>query len=75
MKAVSFYTPPYQQHGSLKEVRIVTYRNGSSKGLAYVEYETEVGTLRDWPVLDLEFVILHCVIITNVSLMVGTVHL
>ena len=31
------------QHGKLKDVRIVTYRNGSPKGLAYVEYEDEVG--------------------------------
>jgi len=30
------------QHGKLKDVRIVTYRNGSPKGLAYVEYEDEV---------------------------------
>ena len=27
--------------GVLKEVRIVTYRNGKSKGLAYVEFENE----------------------------------
>jgi len=30
------------QHGKLKDVRIVTYRNGMSKGIAYVEYENEV---------------------------------
>ncbi|XP_043252724.1 squamous cell carcinoma antigen recognized by T-cells 3-like isoform X2 [Colletes gigas] len=29
----------FKVHGTLKEVRIVTYRNGHSKGLAYVEYE------------------------------------
>jgi RNA recognition motif-containing protein len=29
-------------HGKLKEVRIVTYRNGKPKGLAYVDYESEV---------------------------------
>lgn len=28
-------------YGVLKEVRIVTYRNGHSKGLAYVEFEDE----------------------------------
>lgn len=28
-------------HGALKEVRVVTYRNGHSKGLAYVEFENE----------------------------------
>lgn len=36
------------QHGKLKDVRIVTYRGGKSKGLAYVEYYDEVsrvGTL------------------------------
>ncbi|XP_076633777.1 spliceosome associated factor 3, U4/U6 recycling protein [Colletes latitarsis] len=31
----------FNVHGTLKEVRIVTYRNGHSKGLAYVEYEDE----------------------------------
>nr|XP_033338957.1 squamous cell carcinoma antigen recognized by T-cells 3-like [Megalopta genalis] len=31
----------FKVHGTLKEVRIVTYRNGHSKGLAYVEYEDE----------------------------------
>ncbi|KAF8792047.1 squamous cell carcinoma antigen recognized by T-cells 3-like [Argiope bruennichi] len=31
----------YKEYGSLKEVRIVTYRNGHSKGLAYVEFEDE----------------------------------
>ena len=30
------------QHGKVKDVRLVTYRSGASKGLAYVEYETEV---------------------------------
>ncbi|XP_066592775.1 squamous cell carcinoma antigen recognized by T-cells 3-like [Prorops nasuta] len=29
----------FKIHGTLKEVRIVTYRNGHSKGLAYVEYD------------------------------------
>ncbi|KAL0105947.1 hypothetical protein PUN28_015987 [Cardiocondyla obscurior] len=31
----------FKVHGDLKEVRIVTYRNGHSKGLAYVEYHNE----------------------------------
>lgn len=31
----------FQVHGDLKEVRLVTYRNGHSKGLAYVEYHDE----------------------------------
>ena len=30
------------QHGKLKDVRLVTYRSGASKGLAYVEFENEV---------------------------------
>ncbi len=34
------------QHGPLKEARLVTYRNGVSKGLAYVEYEKEVSCSR-----------------------------
>ena len=29
------------QFGKLKEVRIVTYKNGKSKGLAYVDFEDE----------------------------------
>ncbi|KZC14699.1 PREDICTED: squamous cell carcinoma antigen recognized by T-cells 3-like [Dufourea novaeangliae] len=29
----------FKVHGTLKEVRIVTYRNGHSKGLAYVDFE------------------------------------
>ncbi|XP_071561281.1 squamous cell carcinoma antigen recognized by T-cells 3 [Temnothorax nylanderi] len=32
----------FKVHGDLKEVRLVTYRNGHSKGLAYVEYHDEV---------------------------------
>lgn len=32
----------FKSHGDLKEVRLVTYRNGHSKGLAYVEYHDEV---------------------------------
>lgn len=35
----------FSQHGKLKDVRLVTYRNGSSKGLAYIEYENEVRLL------------------------------
>ncbi|PSN43747.1 hypothetical protein C0J52_06406 [Blattella germanica] len=31
----------FKRYGSLKEVRIVTYRNGHSKGLAYVEFHDE----------------------------------
>lgn len=30
------------QHGELKDVRLVTYRSGQSKGLAYIEYVDEV---------------------------------
>ena len=29
----------FYKFGTLKELRVVTYRNGKSKGLAYVEYE------------------------------------
>lgn len=32
----------FRPYGELKDVRIVTYRNGHSKGLAYVEFEDEV---------------------------------
>ncbi|XP_076243028.1 spliceosome associated factor 3, U4/U6 recycling protein isoform X2 [Calliopsis andreniformis] len=32
----------FKVHGTVKDVRIVTYRNGHSKGLAYVEYEDAV---------------------------------
>lgn len=31
----------FKVHGALKEVRLVTYRNGHSKGLAYVEFQDE----------------------------------
>ncbi|XP_013394832.1 squamous cell carcinoma antigen recognized by T-cells 3 [Lingula anatina] len=31
----------FGQHGKLKEIRLVTYRSGAPKGLAYVEYENE----------------------------------
>lgn len=31
----------FSEHGKLKEVRMVTYRNGAFKGLAYVEYTDE----------------------------------
>lgn len=32
----------FSQYGAVKDVRIVTFRNGISKGLAYVEFEDEV---------------------------------
>ncbi|XP_064621064.1 squamous cell carcinoma antigen recognized by T-cells 3-like [Lineus longissimus] len=31
----------FGQHGKVKHVRMVTYKNGAPKGLAYVEFETE----------------------------------
>ncbi|KAL8580978.1 hypothetical protein ACOMHN_017544 [Nucella lapillus] len=31
----------FKEHGKVKDVRLVTYRSGAPKGLAYVEYETE----------------------------------
>jgi RNA recognition motif-containing protein len=34
----------FSPHGKLKSVRLVTFRNGHSKGLAYVEYEDEVSS-------------------------------
>lgn len=36
----------YKQYGALKEVRLVTYRNGHSKGLAYVEFEDQASAAR-----------------------------
>ena len=33
------------QHGQLKEVRLVTYKSGQPKGLAYIEYVDEVSIL------------------------------
>lgn len=35
----------FKEHGILKSVRVVTYRNGHSKGIAYVEYEDEASAL------------------------------
>jgi len=32
----------FSPFGVLKDVRLVTFRNGHSKGMAYVEYEDEV---------------------------------
>lgn len=32
----------FKPYGTLKDVRLVTFRNGHSKGLAYVDYEDEV---------------------------------
>lgn len=32
----------FSEFGKLKDVRLVTYRNGHSKGLAYVDFENEV---------------------------------
>lgn len=36
----------FKEYGSLKDVRLVTYRNGAPKGLAYVEYEDSVGAAK-----------------------------
>jgi RNA recognition motif-containing protein len=32
----------FGKYGTVKDVRLVTYRNGHSKGLAYVDFEKEV---------------------------------
>lgn len=32
----------FGEFGNLKDARLVTYRNGHSKGLAFVEYKDEV---------------------------------
>lgn len=32
----------FAQYGKLRAVRLVTFRNGRPKGIAYVEYESEV---------------------------------
>lgn len=34
----------FGQYGTLKDVRLVTYRNGHSKGMAYVDFEDEVSS-------------------------------
>ncbi|XP_043267085.1 squamous cell carcinoma antigen recognized by T-cells 3-like isoform X2 [Venturia canescens] len=36
----------FEAYGSLKDVRLVTYRNGHSKGLAYVEFMDETSTAK-----------------------------
>ena len=36
----------FAQFGALKEVRLITYRNGHSKGLAFVEYQDEVSAAK-----------------------------
>lgn len=36
----------FEAYGPLKEVRLVTYRNGHSKGLAYVEYGNEAAAAK-----------------------------
>lgn len=36
----------FKVHGDLKEVRLATYRNGHSKGYAYVEYQDEATAAR-----------------------------
>lgn len=32
----------FKPYGTLKDVRVATFRNGHSKGLAYVDFEDEV---------------------------------
>lgn len=39
-------TKIFSPHGKLKDLRLVTYRNGRSKGLAYVEYATAADAAR-----------------------------
>jgi hypothetical protein len=34
----------------VKDVRLVTYRSGASKGIAYIEYESEVIAIQAWGV-------------------------
>ena len=49
----------FQEFGTLKEVRLITYRNGHSKGLAFVEFEDEAAAAKAlvktdgeaWPVV------------------------
>ncbi|RWS02172.1 hypothetical protein B4U79_04340 [Dinothrombium tinctorium] len=33
----------FEKYGKVKDVRLVTFRNGYSKGLAYIEFEDELG--------------------------------
>ena len=41
----SINTKIFFQHGEIKDVRLVTYKSGQPKGLAYVEYVDEVSAL------------------------------
>ena len=36
------------QHGELVDVRLVTYKNGASKGMAYIHFRNEVGVRVLW---------------------------
>jgi RNA recognition motif-containing protein len=36
----------FEEFGTLKEVRLITYRNGHSKGLAFVEFDDEASAAR-----------------------------
>ena len=36
----------FREFGALKEVRLITYRNGHSKGLAFVEFEDEAAAAK-----------------------------
>ena len=36
----------FKEFGTLKEVRLITYRNGHSKGLAFVEFEDEAAAAK-----------------------------
>lgn len=36
----------FSEYGTLKEVRLITYRNGHSKGLAFVEFEDEASAAK-----------------------------
>ncbi|XP_025423964.1 squamous cell carcinoma antigen recognized by T-cells 3-like [Sipha flava] len=36
----------FKPYGTLKDVRVVTFRNGHSKGLAYIDYEDEISAAK-----------------------------
>lgn len=42
----------FSQYGELKEVRLITFRNGHSKGLAYVEFLDEASAAKGLVKLD-----------------------
>ena len=57
----------FGEYGTLKEVRLITYRNGHSKGLAFVEFEDEASAAKALVTIDGKMILQFWFIVVKVD--------